>query len=78
VLDGCGSYSIAFADLFHSELASANAASPARGRRWRDSGPWALIGASGWYQFAIALRTLSLNHKPSGSKQTSHKALNRR
>ena len=30
VLDGGGSYAIAFADLLHGELASANAASPAR------------------------------------------------
>jgi hypothetical protein len=73
VLDGCRSYAIAFADLFHSELAPANTASPARGRRLHDSGHWVVIGAPGWYEFATALRTLSLDHKPSGSKQTSHR-----
>ena len=71
-LDGCGSYAIAFADLFHGELAPANAASPARGRRLRDSVHWVLIGAPGWHKFTTALRTLSLNHKLSDSKQTFH------
>jgi hypothetical protein len=70
MLDGCGSYTIAFADLFHSKLASANTASPAKGRRLRDSGPWVMIGAPGGYEFATALRT-SLDYKPSGSRQTS-------
>jgi len=62
VPDGCGSYAIAFADLFYRELAPANTASPARGRRLRYSGYRAMINASGGYEFATALRTLSLNH----------------
>jgi hypothetical protein len=65
VPDGCGSYAIAFANLFHRELAPANTASPARGRRLRDSRYRALISASGGYEFATALRTLSLDHKYS-------------
>jgi hypothetical protein len=62
VPDGCGSYAIAFPDLFHRELAPANTASPARGRRLRASWYRALISASGRNEFATALRTLSLNH----------------
>jgi hypothetical protein len=61
VLDGCGSHAIAFADLFHREAAPANTASPATGHRLRDSGYRALISASGGYEFATALRTLSLD-----------------
>jgi hypothetical protein len=38
VPDGCGSYAIAFADLFYRELAPANTASPARGCRLRYPG----------------------------------------
>ena len=45
VLDNSGSYAIPFADLLHGELASANAASPARGRRLHDSGHRVLIFA---------------------------------
>jgi hypothetical protein len=63
MLDDGGSYAIAFADLLHGELTTANAASPAGRRRMSDSGHWALIGASGSHQFITALRTLSLNHK---------------
>ena len=63
MLDGGGSYAIAFADLLHRELASTNAASPARGRYMRGSEHWLLIGASGPHQFATAPRTLSFDHK---------------
>jgi len=63
VLDGCGSHSIAFANLFHSELASANAASPGGGRRVRDSGRRGLIVAPIGHELATALRTPSLDHK---------------
>ena len=71
VLDGCGSCAIAFADLVHSELAPANPASPARRRRLRDSRHRVVIGAPGWYEFATALRTPSLDHKPSGQTEFS-------
>jgi hypothetical protein len=54
----------AVADLLRREPASADAAAPARRGGLRDSGHKLLIRAFGSYQFAIALRTLSLNHKP--------------
>src|SRR5579864_413580 len=76
-LKGCGSYPIAFADLLHGELAPANTASPAREHRLRDSGRWVMIRAPDWYEFATALRTLSLDHKTSASKQTSQKVLHK-
>lgn len=63
VLEGLGSYAVTFADLFHCELPPADAASPARGRRLRDPTHWLAIGTSGCYEFATAVRTLTLDHK---------------
>ena len=71
MLDGFRSHAIACAYLVHGELASANTASPARGRCWRDSGRQSLIDAPGWYEFAIALRTLSLDHNLPVTRQIS-------
>lgn len=62
-----GSYAVTFADLFHCELPPADAASPARGRRLRDPTHWLAIGTSGCYEFATAVRTLTLDHKSSSS-----------
>ena len=51
------------AELFRSELASANTATPSRRRGLRVSGHWLLIGAPSSHQFTVALRALSLNHR---------------
>jgi len=52
----------AFADLVYGELSSANAAPPTRRRNCCDSGRVLSFATPGPYQFATALRTLSLNH----------------
>lgn len=63
VLDRGGFRAFALADLLGSKLESANAATPARRYFFRTSGHCRLIGAPGPHQFAIALGTLSSNHK---------------
>ena len=59
---GGGFRAFAVADLLRSELAPANAATPARRCGVCDHWHSLLIGALGSHQFAIALWTLSLNH----------------
>jgi len=71
VLDGCGFWPFAVADLLRREQASADTATPAR--RCRVCNYWhrLLIGASGSYQFATALWTRSLNHELLREKRSS-------
>lgn len=58
-----GFCAFAVTDLLSGELASTNAATPGR-RCWlRDHAHWFLSGAPSSHQFAIAVWTLSLNHK---------------
>jgi len=61
-LDGGGFSPLAVADLLGRELASANAATPARRGDWREYRRRLLTGALGSDQFATAVWTLSLNH----------------
>lgn len=63
VLHGGRFRTLAVTDLLRSELAAANAATPARRRAGDDYRPWLLIGAPGSHQFAATPWTLSLNHK---------------
>src|ERR1700751_2440913 len=62
VLD-CRFCPFAVTDLLCSELATTNAATPARRCGLGDEWHWLLIGVPGSHQFAIAVWTQSLNHK---------------
>jgi hypothetical protein len=68
-LNGGGFRALAVADLFRGKSESANAAAPARRRACREPGHSRVTGKPGTHQFAITSRTMSLNHKPSYSKE---------
>jgi hypothetical protein len=64
VLGGRGFCSFTVPDLLSGELASANAATPSRGRSSRHYSYRLMVGAPGSYQFTTTVWALSLNHKP--------------
>jgi len=72
VLNGGRFRTLAVADLLSGDLASAHAATPAWRCGLRDEWHWLLISAPGSHQFAIAVWTLSLNHKLLHQKMLLH------